>query len=370
MLQRNRFLLEAITIIVIAVVIGVLIAFYDRIIGTEPTNAPIVINEIYMAYTEPNPGPHQWVELFNASGDWRTLKGWSLQTEDAGRLGLPEMTLPPKGYAIVAGDLQVFAADQPNFTGLVVGPSGGGWAMLKHHSDFLILRNAEEQAVDMVNWGYPVENPPANIGAENALWKTPTFGSGAPWVLPPAGEENFPMTSLEPLEFSHAWIVEGASSPEDEPYQVTKVNVEHSLERRTIGVDTNSPGDFIRQPFPSPASVNVPASTRAAQLLFIDWTNAVSFAGGIILWVAFVYIALIARRFEALTQQRTYWQAMLVSPVGILIYNIVQAYGFLTRGSMTPGEQRFSFLVLFFSALACTALVYVFRRRAQRILEG
>lgn len=329
MLQRHRFLLEAIAVIVITGIIGVLIAFYSVILGPAETDTAVVINEVYPAYLEDNPKPHQWVELYNRTKEWRTLDGWAL---DSGQQALlPQIILPPEGYVIIAASPQQFRTDFPNFLGEVVAPADG-WPDLNRENDFLALRNTQGRPVDKINWGQAADVP----DDVQPLWEAPVaFGGGAPWLLS-----------------------EG------------EIAADHSLERRPVGMDRDIPRDFLRQPYPSPGTVNVPSATEPAQRLFIDWTNVASYAGGILLWVAFVYIALIARRFEALTQQRTYWQAMLVAPSGILIYNIVQAYGFLTRGRMTVTEQWWSFVILFVSALGCTALVYIFRQRAQRILEG
>lgn len=366
MLQRNRFLLEAIAIIVIAGVIGVIIAFYGRIIGTSETTTPIVINEVYPAYTVKDPPTHQWVELYNRTKDWQTLKGWSLESNARIRLPLPEITLPPRGYAIVAASTDQFMVDHGQFPGRVVSPAVP-WTELKHHSDYLLLRDGQGRVQDVLNWGYMVDTPPEGI----PLWDSPPFALGVGWLLPPnPSGENFDVPSLEELDFTKGWIVEGVMQEGNILYRVARVANDHSLERRPVGTDHDTPGDFVRQPWPSPGTVNAPSGTRAAQLLLVEWTNVASYAGGIILWIAFVYIAMVARRFEALTQQRTFWQAMLVAPAGILIYNVIQAYGFLARGSMTQGEQWTGFLILFFSAIGCTVLVYIFRQRAQRILEG
>ncbi len=332
MIQRYRFVLEAIATVLIAGIIGVLIAFYGRIIGPKEQPTPVVINEVYFAYLANDPAPHQWIELYNNRvSEWMRLQGWRLETSQ-GQVRLPEMLLPPQGYAIVASSREQFLTDHPGYPGLVVSPLEA-WPGLDPRNDFLILRNAQGDPVDALNWGQASGGP-----GDVRLWNNPAFapGGGVPWLL------NKDKT----------------------------VRNDHSLERKVVGRDLDLPQDFMRQPFPSPGTVNPPATTRAAQLLLIDWTNVASFAGGILLWVAFVYVALIARRFEALTHQRTFWQAMLVAPSGILVYNIIQAYGFLSRGAMNDREKWWGFSFLFGSALLCTVLAYIFRRRARRILEG
>lgn len=325
MIQRYRYLLEALAIIVITGIIGVVVAFSGSLSRTE-SDAPVVINEVYPAFQAEVPVPQQWFELYNRNEEWHVLEGWTVEMTAGVRLALPRIVLAPQGYAVVALSKDQFLAAYPGFPGQVVGlqgsSSGLGMSLAK---GYLVLRDAQGRVVDAVNWGRP-DRPPADV----TLWEAPAFEPGSGW----AGK------------------------------------VSSSLERRPLGLDTDRSSDFIRQPFPSPGTVNLPSATSGAYSFFIDWTNAAAVGGGILLWIAFVFIALIARRFEALTQQRTYWWAMLVAPIGILVYNLIQAYGFLVRGRMLLEEQWAGFVTLFVSALVCTILVYIFRRRAKRILEG
>jgi hypothetical protein len=330
-IQRHRIWLEAIVIVILAGLIGIMISFfgasaarYGTPIAPGETTVPVVINEVFLAFQESDPVPHQWLELYNRTNRDVSLEGWTIEMGASGILELPPIGMPPRTYAIVAASVDQFKVDYHPYTGKVISPSGG-WPGLDQSNDFLVLRNAKGNPLDAVNWGQPPRKPD---GVQ--LWEEPTFGGGAPW----------------------------------------QVDYEYSYERNPVGLDRNKSDDFIVQVYPSPGNVNVPSSSRAANNLFISWTNVASYAGGILLWIAFVYIGLIARRFEALTQQRTYWQAMLGAPSGILIYNLVQAYGFIVRGNMKPNEQWWSFLILFVSALGCTALVFVFRQRAKQILEG
>ncbi len=334
MLQRYRFVIEAIIIIVVTGVIGVIIAFYGpRLQRPEAeTRTAVVINEVYPAFLSPNPAPHQWVELYNRTADWQKLENWSLETVAGVYMTLPPIALPSNGYAIVAASTSQFLADYPGYPGLVVSPAS--WSAIDLRDGFVVLRNQNGDAVDHVNWGDPTAKGTAP--ADVKLWANPALPAGAGWIF----DKNKAMQA------------------------------DNSLERRPVGMDREIPADWVRQPFPSPGTVNQPSATRAAQALFIDWTNVASFAGGLLLWIAFIYVALIARRFEALTQQRTFWQAMLVAPSGILFYNFVQGYGFLARGSMNDTEKWLGFVVLFVSAVLCTVLVFVFLQRARSILEG
>lgn len=348
MLQRYRSVLEAVVIIVIAGLVGVLVFFSSRISGARESNAPLVVNEVYPAFCQRDEATRkwncaaqdtwnsrQWFELYNRTGAWQTLEGWTAEMVTGERLAIPRLVVPPYGYAIVAASEATFQAEHPDFIGLTAYPTQP-WPGLNRQSGFLVLRNAKGDAVDSVNWG-TVANGPADV----KFWKAPAFVSGAPWV-----------TAADPKT------------------SAVSILADNSLERRPSGMDRDVPADFIRQPFPSPGTVTEPSATAAAYALFIDWTNVASLGGGLLLWIAFIFVALIARRFETLTQQRAFWQAMLVAPSGILFYIVVQSYGFAQRGSMLPNEQMWGFTVLFISALLCLGLVFLFRQRAKNILEG
>lgn len=150
-----------------------------------------------------------------------------------------------------------------------------------------------------------------------------------------------------------------------------------ALVRNPQGLDSNTNKDWTRtQPSPnsqSPASL----STGTYRILF-DITNYVSLIAGFLLWGAFILIGLIARRFEMLTGQRSFWTAMTVAPIGIVIYNLIQSYAFFTAGRMTECktglgfsacQQGWAFTPLFISSLAMAYVVYRFYGIARRILE-
>ncbi|WP_029215321.1 lamin tail domain-containing protein [Kallotenue papyrolyticum] len=150
-----------------------------------------------------------------------------------------------------------------------------------------------------------------------------------------------------------------------------------ALVRNPQGFDSDSGKDWLAtQPSPgapSPASLSV----GMYRLLF-DMTNYASLIGGFILWGAYSLIGLIARRFELLTGQRTYWISMLIAPIGIVIYNVIQSYAFFTAGRMTQCDngwslsacqQGWAFTALFVSGVAMGLVVYRFYRIARRILE-
>ena len=46
--------------------------------------------------------------------------------------------------------------------------------------------------------------------------------------------------------------------------------------------------------------------------------------GAILLWLAFIILGIIARRYEIVLNERTDWQFIIFAPTGILIFAIIQ----------------------------------------------
>lgn len=150
-----------------------------------------------------------------------------------------------------------------------------------------------------------------------------------------------------------------------------------SLVRNPQGLDSDTAKDWLpAKPTPNQQSP-VSLSIGLYRLLF-DVTNYVSLIAGFLLWGAFILIGLIAKRFEMLTGQRAFWSAMIIAPIGIVIYNAIQSYAFFTAGRMTECktglnfsacQQGWAFVPLFVSAVAMAYVVYRFYGIARRILE-
>jgi hypothetical protein len=102
-----------------------------------------------------------------------------------------------------------------------------------------------------------------------------------------------------------------------------------------------------------------------------EWTNVAGALGSLLLWAAFVIIAIIAYRFQRLRDTNTYWQLLLLAPSGLLFYTIIVIIGFSQPGAALTNEQKWlSFPVLALSALFCLIAVGIFRRVARTLLEG
>jgi uncharacterized membrane protein YozB (DUF420 family) len=54
--------------------------------------------------------------------------------------------------------------------------------------------------------------------------------------------------------------------------------------------------------------------------------NYLLIAGAVILWLAFITLGIIARRYEIVLAERTGWQFMMAAPTGILIFAIIQLF--------------------------------------------
>lgn len=52
--------------------------------------------------------------------------------------------------------------------------------------------------------------------------------------------------------------------------------------------------------------------------------NFILILGAVVLWLAFITLGIIARRYEFALGERTGWQFMMVAPTGILAFAIIQ----------------------------------------------
>ncbi|MCX7995325.1 MAG: hypothetical protein N3A65_06105 [candidate division WOR-3 bacterium] len=52
--------------------------------------------------------------------------------------------------------------------------------------------------------------------------------------------------------------------------------------------------------------------------------NYVLVLGALLLWLAFIFLGIIARRYEIVLGEKTNWQFMIIAPTGILLFAIIQ----------------------------------------------
>jgi len=54
--------------------------------------------------------------------------------------------------------------------------------------------------------------------------------------------------------------------------------------------------------------------------------NYILVLGAVLLWLAFIVLGIIARRYEIVLGERTNWQFMVFAPTGILLFALIQLY--------------------------------------------
>ncbi|MDQ2807559.1 MAG: hypothetical protein M3Z04_11715, partial [Chloroflexota bacterium] len=299
----------------------------------------LVFSEVY-APIGSDPA-HQWFELYNrqANIDY-PLNGLILATGRNQVILSTSVVITHSDYVLF-----VFAPDaiakglvEPSQDVLVKGktaqvvavPDLGG---LDPQADALILYPPvpgpdKSLIIDQVNWGTPNPNW-ANYNA--ALWQP----------------------GLAPL----------AVSADGRPRSWGRTPADQDTDQgHTVG------GDWTLHEILSPGG-KVTGSKPSDFLLL--WTNVAGGLSSLLLWAAFVIIAIIAYRFERLRDTRTYWQLLLLAPSGILFYTIIVIIGFNQPGAALTNEQKWlSFPVLAVSAVFCLIAVGIFRNVARSLLEG
>jgi len=71
--------------------------------------------------------------------------------------------------------------------------------------------------------------------------------------------------------------------------------------------------------FSAPFGINAGQYTSLAII-----PNYLLVLGAILLWLAFLFLGIIARRYEIVLGERTNWQFMVFSPTGILVFAVIQ----------------------------------------------
>jgi len=131
-----------------------------------------------------------------------------------------------------------------------------------------------------------------------------------------------------------------------------------------------SPGVFTLHSTPSPG-IGVPKPDSRYNFLLGTLTDIIAGVGGLILWLVFILIALIARRFQVLAEQKTYWEWLMAAPIGIAIYDVILVWNYVTEKNLTaPLPSWTGFGMLFLSGVFCLYVINIFRLVAKNILES
>jgi hypothetical protein len=174
-------------------------ALLDRGSGAHVGGATaLVINEVlYDPDTASSDADGEWVEIYNTGAGDVSLVGWSLR-DHARAVPLPDIVLPPHGFAVIAASDSFFSA-YPGFDGIAGWLGGRIGNGLGNDGDLLELIAPDGVAVDAVSWG-----------------------DDASALVPP----------------------------------VDAVGAGHSIERSPAGIDTNAAADFVDNAAPSPGRVH------------------------------------------------------------------------------------------------------------------
>lgn len=311
-----------------------------------------LINEVYVGT---GGGSLQWIEIIN-NGDPKTtakLAGWVLTTQkgsvDLGSLKgsavaynpapepptvialTPTTEIPAGAYILIASSPTEFksrySTTPPGFTAMDGSAILGN---LNAKGDVIALKNSGE-VIDQLGWGDSKSLPLDKLG----------------------------ITTTVNLD---------VGVPSDEGKSIGRTPA--------VGArDPDAPGFFtVHNSVSAVGGVPQPRDRYKSNFFISNITDYIGIAGGVLMWAVFVMIAFIARRFQELAQQKTYWQYLLVAPFGILVYAFVTAYAFSFTVTQSYGAipewRNLAFFLLFVSGIACLYVVNIFRLIAKNILEA
>ncbi|HID31869.1 MAG TPA: hypothetical protein EYP24_00640 [bacterium (Candidatus Stahlbacteria)] len=64
----------------------------------------------------------------------------------------------------------------------------------------------------------------------------------------------------------------------------------------------------------------------------VVFPNYLFIIGGVLLWIGFLFLGIIAKRYEIVLGEKTNWQFMIGAPTGILIFTILEFYAVVING--------------------------------------
>lgn len=299
---------------------------------------------IYEVYTGSATGGLQWVELYNNTNADINLSGYKL-VSSKGELALsgkvatrPDSTKPGGRFVVAtsaaplitqAYNQQVEATgntDTPKLPPSRFQEDKNLMGKLDPDNEVLVLKSGND-LIDQVGWGNVAANVKTRLSISNDI--------------------NLNQSSPKGDNISLGRTPNGGVFP--------------------TGA---TPGIFTTHSTPSPG-IGVAKPDTRYNFLLGSFTDVVAGVGGIILWAVFVLIAFIARRFQILAEQKTYWQWLLIAPVGIFIYDVILVWNYVTEKNITSTIATWSsFGPLFLSGLACLYVINIFRLVAKNILES
>lgn len=147
---------------------------------------------------------HEWVEIFNTSGETIDLTGWKFNDGENHILNVPpekggqgSMAIPPGGYAILAEDALTFLNDHPGFSGTVIDTL----LNLTNTSKTISLIDPDGNTVDSVtyqnSWGGS-ENDYTIEKTDSGWRESPTVGGTPGTANISSGTSSPPPQNTEP----------------------------------------------------------------------------------------------------------------------------------------------------------------------------
>lgn len=340
-----------------------------------PTGANYYTPLVNEVYTGAASGQLQWVELYNNALDEKNvarevdISGWNLVTSQ-GSIPLRGVLNGSLKYLTIVSSFNALTAnltrslkDTENLSitaltgGVVNGDLDGhsdilnfkvvnkasnkisleinayngsaGLGNLDPKNDVVVLKDENRQIIDQVSWG----SPPTEVLATAGVVGNINLGLSAPADNSKSLGRTAPGTVKD-------------------------------------GVSPNNPGHFTIHDTISPGNPVKPDTSKYTFFLATG-TDVMTGFGGILLWLAFVMIAFIARRFQELAQQKTYWELLLGAPIGVAIYDIILVYAYTNNGGSLENFQKWlAFTPLFLSGVFCVWVINIFRLIAKNILEA
>jgi hypothetical protein len=305
---------------------------------------------IYEVFTGPATGGTQWIELYNNTDDEINLADYKLVTSEgeiplkgkmAGKPADPKAT-QPRRFVVTTSAISLInqavtllkdaAATQDAKDSVKPLPASFFqedktiMGQLNPDTDLIVLKKGDE-VIDQVGWGNVPADVKTKIGVTNDIHMNQASPKG----------DNI------------------------------------SLGRTPNGgvfPSGGAPGYFTLHSTPSPG-IGVPKPDSRYNFFLGTVTDLIGGLGGIVLWLVFILIALIARRFQVLAEQKTYWEWLMIAPIGIFIYDVILGWNYYTEKNITSTLATWSaFGPLFLSGVACLYVINIFRLVAKNILES
>lgn len=325
--------------------LALLLAACGEITPTNQTNQ-LLINEVY---TGASPGGTQWIELLNNTSNSINLTGYSLETSQ-GKIDLAKVAAgkPLTGGAIfIVANNPALVNDEAYKLMLESARDEMARALVKRPP----LALEERQVLGNLNpaKGLVVLKGPGGQVLDQVGWGGPEAATRA--ALASQGEVNINLPAPNSDQKSLGRTASFGQRPPSDPGPI-------------------NPGIFTLHNTPTPGFGDTQRSKASYQFLLTTFTDVVATAGGILLWLAFCVMGLVARRFEGLSGQKTYWQYFMAAPAGILVYAVIQVTDSIVSGRLTDFWSWPAYLALFLSGLACVYVVNILGLIARNIMDA